>query len=326
MASIGVILVLDWLTPAGVVVGILLSMPILLTSLSDETWLPRLTTAVALVGFVIAAMYGRDPISPSAVWAPNRVLALLTLPGSLLLARLIQHGRRRIELERERATRASDQNRLLLSLLAHDMRAPLGMAVQALEYLRSSAETGEQADVSLISDVDGRLRRGLGAIDRILAAARSETDGEHVEVRGRWTGTQILAELEAEVDSFASEARARNKILRVDLSGSSGTEFQADLLVARQALAILVDNAIRHSIPGPILITGGVVGTDLALVVADPGPGPVHTDPAPDRLQGSGLGLLLCRTLVERAGGELATLEVEGSGTRVSLRLPLSVD
>ena len=325
LSAVALIVVIDWLTPAGVVVGILLSMPILLTSFTEDPWVPRVTAAVAMIGFLLAAAFGRGPISPAAVWAPNRLFAFLTLPGSLVLARLLQDVRRKVSGERERAARASDLNRLLLSLLAHDMRAPLGMAVQALDYLRSASAAGAVADGSLIADVEARLRRGLGSIDRILSVARDETGRAHVDVPRR-TGEQITSELASEVASFELEAGARNKALRVSLAAPPGEEYSVDLLMARQAVAILVDNAIRHAAPGTVRVSGGIDGGELRIVVADPGPAAVSCDLEQDASKGSGLGLVLCRTLIERAGGHLEVRNRAGTGSEVTLQLPLVTD
>ena len=108
---------LDWLTPAGVVVGILLGVPIVLSSMSEDPREVWIVTAASIVGFVAAAALGRGPISPTEIWVPNRVLAALSLPASGALALILQ--RRRMEARRsaELSQRASGLNRLLLSLL-----------------------------------------------------------------------------------------------------------------------------------------------------------------------------------------------------------------
>ncbi len=318
--AVGTIVVLDWLTPAGIVVGILLCLPIVATALGDDTRTPWIVGAAAISGFAVAAIFGRGPIVPAIVWAPNRIFAFLTLLGSLALAVLVQRARARAATERARAERASDLNRLLLSLLAHDMRSPLAMAVQALEYVHSAEDTGVPADPALLSDVEQRLRRGLAAIDRTLAIAPGPGAPAPGEVERRLSGRELLAELESEARSFESEATARGKTIEVALTGDPGILYVLDPLLARQALAILVDNAVRHAARGSIRVTGSVIGDELRLIVADDGPA---RNPTPDAAAGSGIGLSLCRALISRAGGELEKLD-QGPGTNLLLRLPVT--
>ena len=316
------IVIVDWLTPAGIVVGILLGLPIIATALSDDTRAVGIVTGVAAIGFLVAAHFGSGPISPAVVWAPNRIFAFLTLPASLLIAILLQRARLRAAAEREQAARASDLNRLLLSLLAHDMRSPLSMAVQAMEYIRLSSDTGTPADPTLVSDVEQRLRRGLSAIDRTLAFSQPQVSDLSADSDMRSSGRSLLTDLEVEARSFEAEAAAHGK--RLDVRFSAGPEdfFRTDPLLARQALAILVDNAVRHAVEGSIQVSGEIVDQELRVMVADDGPGS-----AMDRGQtaGSGIGLALCRALIARAGGDL-TLAADSHGTSVLLRLPLISD
>jgi len=314
-----ILVFLDWMTPAGIVVGILVGLPIIMMALGDDVRATWIVGAVAVVGFLVAAMFGRGPIVPAVVWAPNRVLAFLTLPASLAISLLIQRARLQAASGQEEAARASDLNRLLLSLLAHDMRSPLSMAVQAMEYVRSTGGSKTASDDTLLADVEQRLRRGLSAIDRTLALApreSSDSPGSSLQVVG---GPEILTDLEAEARSFEAEAAARGKRLAVTFGSDAAGPFRIDPLLARQALAILVDNAVRYAVPGSVRVTGRLTSHELRVTVADDGPGdPVRSGVG----TGSGVGLALCRALVSRAGGEI---EARGtsSGTNVDLRLPL---
>lgn len=319
LTAVGVIVFLDWLTPAGIVVGILLGLPIIATALSDDRRATWVVTGTASIGFLAAALFGREPISPSVVWAPNRILAFLTLPASLQIAVLLQRARMQTYIEREKAAQASDLNRLLMALLAHDMRSPLSMAVQALEYVRTAGDSDADADSNLLSDVQQRLRRGLSAIDRTLAMAPTETDGPTGVSEQIRSGRDLLADLEEEARSFESEAVARGKTIDVRFSSEPDGMFRTDPLLARQALAILVDNAVRHAVPGFIRITGELEGHQLRVMVADDGP--KSTGPQ-SGTGGSGIGLALCRAMINRAGGDIAKVEGE-AGTSLILSLPL---
>lgn len=320
LAAVVVVMVLDWATPAGVVVGMLACVPILVTSMLDQPRQVWIVAGLAMVGFVLAAYFGRGPLSPALVWVPNRVLAFLTLPASAVLAFLLQRRRLEAVQARDGALAASELNRLLMSLLAHDLRSPLAISNQACEYVEEALDGGRPIDRELLRDVRARLRRSLRAIDMVLELARAERAG--AGARGEpLAGVRVAQEIEAEIASFRQEAAARRKELVLQLDPGIGVgHYQVEGLVLRQALAILVDNAIRYALPGPIHIRASVSPRELMVRVADTGPGLAAARAGGSG--GSGLGLELCRSLVARAGGALELERDQPDGTCFLLRLP----
>lgn len=308
---------LDWLMPAGVVVGLLLAVPIVLSSISEEPREVWIVTTGAIVGFVAAAALGKGPISPAEVWVPNRVLAALSLPACGALALLLQRRRQEARLAAEASRRDSDLNRLLLSLLAHDLRSPLVMALQALDYIGLGPKDG--VDVDLVDDVRIRLRRSVGNIDGILSLAQVEPKAAVPDAIR--SGAELARELKTEVLAFEREAALRDKQLLVQIEGHAG-RYAVDSLVLRQTLAILIDNAVRYANPGQISITGDIKDGEARLEVTDQGPGLAANPNAAE--PGSGLGLALCRSLVHRAGGELRVARDGPDGTTFALRLPFA--
>ncbi len=316
LAGVVGILILDWLTPAGIVVGILLCIPIMLSSLTDDRRSVWLTFGIAFVGFFIAAAFGRGPISPEAVWIPNRIFVSLTLPAACAIALRIQTRRIQISRAREEATRSSQLNRLLMSLLAHDLRSPLSMAVETFEYVDGELARGERPDSSLLTPVVARLTRSLGKLDSILGLAKTDMEISPAQVPPR-SGHELATDLTAELRGFLTEAQLRRKDLRVDVSGDDES-YCDDMLVVRQACAILIDNAIRYAKPGPVLIEGTITHGTAHLRVSDAGPAGGTSQPG-----SSGLGLELCRALVLRAGGWLEQSRGANGGTVFSMKIPV---
>lgn len=321
LGAVAAISYLDWLRAPGVVVGILLGLPILLASTGRhaiDVWIVFVTS---LIGFEVAAIYGQGLFTPAAVWVPNRILAALSLPFTLALALVLQRVRQKSIQAAAEAERSSDLNRLLISLLAHDLRSPLALAIQTLVYLEEDSKGAGATDHELVTDVRARLRRSLTTIDRVLGLAREPT-GSGLETA---TGAEIAADIQREVEAFTEEARAREKRFEVDITGDAGAVWQVDLRVMRQAISILVDNAIRHSLPGTIRVSGTVSETGFEVRVGDPGPMPGQGLAGGGREAGGlGLGLELCRALVLRAGGRIELATGEPSGKVYVLRLPIS--
>lgn len=310
------IVALDWITPAGVVVGILLAVPIMAASMSRDPRQVWLVFGVAVAGKIAAAAFGAGPISPAAVWVPNRVFAFLTLPATFLIALRLQESR--IAAERGR-----DLNRLLLALLAHDLRSPLALAHQGLEYVEQKLPLDALVDRDLLADLRVRLRKSLGTIDALLSVARHELHrGAHSADSTR--RVRVTEEIEATLTSFQAEAAAQGKTLHLDLQGLNGGAYgmeSGDLL--RQALSILLDNAIRHAVSGPVHVTARADSTEIVVRVADTGPGLSATrrNGGAGR-RGSGMGLDLCRALAQWAGGRLEVERDGPEGTTFALGLP----
>lgn len=320
LCAVAAISYLDWLRAPGVVVGILLGLPILLASTGRHPIDVWIVFVASLIGFEVAAIYGQGVFTPAAVWVPNRILAALLLPGTLMLALVLQRLRHRSEQAAAEAERSSDLNRLLISLLAHDLRSPLALAIQTLVYLEEDSKEAGATDHELVIDVRARLRRSLTTIDRVLGLAR-EPSGSGIETA---TGGEIASEIRREVEAFTDEARTREKRLEIDIAGDPAAVWQVDLRVLRQAISILVDNAIRHSLPGRIQVSGTVAENGFEVRVGDPGPLPGQGLAGGPEGGGLGLGLELCRALVLRAGGRIELSTGEPTGKVFVLRLPIS--
>lgn len=319
------IVVLDWTTSAGVVVGILLSIPIVLLSMLGRPRPVILATAISLLGFGIAAALGRGPVAPPSVWLPNRILAVLGIVASGALGLMVQRHRRMADESLRAALSARDTNRLLMALMAHDLRAPLVAASQALEYVERSTATGTPVDADLVGDTRLRLRRNLRVIEEILHLARrdvGETGSDTWSpIHGR---VSVVQEIKREAAAFAGEAEVRGKHIVVRTDDVAGVEMGADALVLRQVLAILLDNAVRYSRPGPLYVEARLKGDALRVSVADSGPGLSAKPLESGEPAGSGMGLELCRMLAARAGGSLELEQDSEHGTRFSLQLPLT--
>lgn len=97
-----------------------------------------------------------------------------------------------------------------------------------------------------------------------------------------------------------------------------------------RVVANLLDNCAVHATGAPITIRGRTSADRLVLVVRDEGPGipPELLDRATAQgvstRDGGGLGLYSARSLVETAGGSIEVSSSEGSGTEVTIRLPLT--
>jgi signal transduction histidine kinase len=332
LGLIGAIVAADWITPAGIAVGILLIVPIILSAMQDDRPIAiGLTAVVAAAGYVVAVIYGIGAEVPMPFWLSNRIMVVLGIVVTTAVALLVQRTRVQALQGRDSALAEKDLNRLLMSLLAHDLRSPLTVASQGFKYVEDALADGRPIDKLLLGDVRARLRRSLRAIDIVLSLARAELPRESTTPTGHSQHpVRIDRELRAEIESFEDEAAARGKawtgILYPYDKTVEGQPRMADSLVLRQVIAILTDNAVRHAVPGPVRVSAELMARSLVVRVEDSGPGlSAHRAQGSTSSGGMGLGLELCRTLVTRAGGTLDVEQDGPDGTCFRLQLPARI-
>lgn len=252
------------------------------------------------------------------------------------LARAIRYARARrgflAELETarrdaEEKSRALDtlnrQKTLLFSIIGHDLRNPFQALLGLSEMLGRAVQTRDHASVE---------RRALGIKEAAGQAYRL------MESLFAWATVQMdtltvtladidVAEIAGETLRDASDAAADKGITLSAACTGIHARGQRDMLAT--VLRNLVNNAVKFTLPGgSIDVVAHQVGETVQIAVTDTGvgmaPGRVEDMFRLDRRmttngtageRGSGLGLLICRDLVQRQGGELTVESVLGRGT-----------
>jgi signal transduction histidine kinase len=218
--------------------------------------------------------------------------------------------------------------------IAHDLKTPLtrlrNRAEEALRSAKGEADYREALEAT-IEESDGLIR----TFNALLMIARAES-GEGREEMADVDAAEIARGV---ADLYEPVADDRGLGLSIDAPQPAPVRGNRELI--SQALANLVDNAIKYAEPGPapvngvpapIEITARGQGDRILLCVADHGPG----IPAGDRGRvvgrfvrlersrsqpGSGLGLSLASAVAHLHGGELR-LEDNKPGLRVVIALP----
>jgi two-component system sensor histidine kinase KdpD len=217
----------------------------------------------------------------------------------------------------------------LLNSLSHDLRTPLVSITGALTSLDEQSEVLTAEDRrSLIQTAREESERMNRLVGNLLAMTRIES------------GALILnrrAEVFSEVVEKAKEIlgkKAAQRPIRVHVPPDFPA-FPVDFALMVQMLVNLLDNAVKYSPPGsPIDIDAGEDGTTVHLEVADRGVGIPAEERTrvfdkffrverPENVRGSGLGLSICRGIVEAHGGRIFALPRAGGGTVIAIELPL---
>jgi signal transduction histidine kinase len=191
--------------------------------------------------------------------------------------------------------------------IAHDLRTPLTHVRQKLERIKGEARlsaSGAAAIQDIEADVEGLLR----TFDAMLRLAEIENDPAAVNPRA-----VDMAELAGRIASaYGLDVEASGRRLEVALEPA---EVEGDPDLIGQALANLIENALRHTPPGSTIRVAIGAGGDSAVLlsVADDGPG-IPEDQREAVLQrfyrvetsrttpGSGLGLPIIAAIAKRHG------------------------
>ncbi|HEY1455455.1 MAG TPA: HAMP domain-containing sensor histidine kinase [Candidatus Dormibacteraeota bacterium] len=289
-----------------------------------------------------ASIHSRQPYlrllrqAASAVWPASLTLAACAVsvavlsveapvaaPLPLIALPLIY----RMNLAIEAQARANAQlagvlaaQRRFLTDVSHQVATPLATIMTNLSILRRASRGGVTGEAVADSVAEAeRMKRMLG---RLRALAHADED---VPLRRELVD---LAELTADVvRAYTAQAGTTGVGLVTEVAAPATVSADKDLL--REAVANLVDNAVRVSPPGAAVklrVEKGSAGSRIAVIDRGPGIEKDRLSNLFDRFQrsdsGSGLGLAIARRVVERHGGILSVDSAQGSGSTFTIDLP----
>ena len=258
----------------------------------------------------------------------NLMISILD-EGALAIEKdhMTREKQRMEESARQEALRAN-----LLRAISHDLRTPLtSISGNAAILLEDRGDLDESRKIALYDSIYDDAIWLNGLVENLLTITRTEN------------GTMEL-NLQSELVSDAIEEALRHLDRNAE-KRKIVTDLQDDLLMARmdsalivQVLINLINNAVKYT-PEDAKITIGAKAEDgMALLwVEDEGQGVPEGDEdkvfemfytgikrSPDSRRGIGLGLALCRSIVQAHGGEIWMMNARPHGAKVSFTLPMA--
>jgi len=202
--------------------------------------------------------------------------------------------------------------------IAHDLRNPLGTMRNAVYYLRRRLTGGKPQIGEYLDIIDQETTTADSIIANLMSMIRSGEPAKQTVDLGR-----IVHEV---LDRAGLPEGVR---CRTSLDPDPFT-VRADAGQLRQVITNLVRNAVQAlDRRGEILVTATRSLDHDTIVLQDDGPGippnlrervfePLFTT----RSKGTGLGLTICRQIIERHGGTIEVVDHTGRGASFRIRLP----
>ena len=218
----------------------------------------------------------------------------------------------------------------LFSIISHDLRSPLAALKDSVYFLKRGNLTQEQTP-AFANKLDISIQNTMNLLDNLLNWSLSQMKGQQlspIKVN--------LKEIADENISLYNQVAEEKKIGMVNLLEDSPTAW-ADENIVRLVMRNLINNALKFSPSGTsIVISGKEEENNAIFKVEDEGMGI-----APELIStlfemgnkqkirlgtgneyGSGLGLGLCKELVEKSSGSICVDTTKGKGSAFIVTLP----
>lgn len=222
----------------------------------------------------------------------------------------------------------------LLSLVRHDLKAPLTSILGFTELLRMTKRDPEEEEC--LKSIARNGKKLLNMVEQYLDLDKIEAGALDLLVE-RVNLERLISE---EVKDVEFQARERNIALKISIEPGL-PEIDADRDRLSRIITNLLTNAVKFTNDGGRVevIAESEAGADVRgwvrLTVADTGIGipedelsnlfvPYFRSSLSTGIRGTGLGLVVVKSLVEAHGGTIEVKSRQGEGSRFSVRLPLA--
>jgi two-component system, OmpR family, sensor histidine kinase KdpD len=264
---------------------------------------------------------------------PNQQRLLDTLANQAALA--LERGCLASQAARAEALAESDRLKsTLISAVSHDLRTPLASITAAAdELMADDVQWTRPAVLDFARIIKSEATQLYHLVVNMLDLSRIEA-GVLRPQRGWYNVAEI-------VDRVLQRLSPNLEDRSIDLHVPDDLPLlPVDYIHLEQVIWNLLQNALTYAPPGaPLRIEAAQQSNSIVLCVGDRGPGiPAHERarvfekyyrlPRTQQagLAGAGLGLAICKGLIEAHGGQIAILDRAGGGTLVTIHLPLDVD
>ena len=207
----------------------------------------------------------------------------------------------------------------MAATVAHEIKNPLAAISGPIQIIADDLKAGDPRK-DLLKEVLGQVKRLDGTVRGLLAISKPYTPKKQLVLLGDL--------MERIVRMMAMHDSARG--VRISLEGGEGLTFSADPALLEQVFwNLFLNSAEAMKSGGEIKVSIRATPKTVDMTIADSGAG-IPADILPrifrpfvtTKPSGTGLGLPLCRNIVEAHGGTIEITSDVGRGTTVRLQFP----
>jgi NtrC-family two-component system sensor histidine kinase KinB len=212
---------------------------------------------------------------------------------------------------------------------SHELRTPVTGMLMAFSLLQERLQfAAEPREADLLNTVDEEMHRLLRLINDLLNFSRYQNGLQTLEL----SMCALNPLLQQTLQRFTAQAAELQVTLSCEVH-SELPDVQIDPLQIERVLDNLIGNALRHSHPGgQIRLQARTQDNRVVLSVADDGEGIPYRQQArifepfvqvSRKKGGAGLGLALCKEIVQLHGGQIGVHSRAGQGAQFYIALPV---
>ena len=232
------------------------------------------------------------------------------------------------QVELERAVRMRDD---FMSLVSHELRNPLNTLFLQVQLRQRMLDADTPPDLQALRAMAGRderqIRSMIRLLDDLIDVSRIRTGRLAIAPQPMDLGTLVRRVVEA----IGEQAKAQG--VPLTLQAPESVPITADEHRIEQVVTNLLTNALRYGGAKPVHVFLREESGHACIEVRDEGPGVPLADQSrifeqfergdsPAEVQGLGLGLYVCRQIVEAHGGRISLESRPGEGAAFFVRLP----
>ena len=229
------------------------------------------------------------------------------------------------QLKRERAEELDRLKSAFLANMSHEIRTPLNAIVGFSQLLAETDDPEERHEFVEIIDSNNRML--LQLISDILDLAKIESG----TMDFKFADMSIKEVINEIVPSF--RIKMPDNVALIAPKDSPECQIYSDRMRLTQVISNFLNNAIKYTSEGCIILAYEIIGDEIKFSVTDTGDGMSQEIQAHifDRFykgntfkQGTGLGLSICETIVNRLGGRIGVNSELGKGSTFWFTHPYS--